>query len=472
MITWGRRLTLGAAATVLFVGSVAAPASADEVRDQQWALQNYQAEEVVWEQSTGEGVLVAVIDSGVDTSHPDLAGRVLPGFDLFESSDGDVDVDGHGTGMASLIAGTGHGEGGRDGVRGLAPDAQILPIRVIDRQYTAEGVSVAEAINLAVDQDADVINLSLDGIQYDDIEAAIQRAIAEDVVVVVGAGNTGDRILDRSLAATPGVLTVGAVDSQGRIWDRSNYGPYVSLSAPGVDIVSAGLDGGYRTGTGTSDATAYVSAAAALVISKFPELSAGQVINRLLESAMPPPDGTPVPSEYYGRGILNPNQALTADIPPGPEENPLVEAMGGDPAAVGPGAESAGTAAEEESGTPLGVWIGVGVGVLAVVVVVVGIVVARGRGSRGGPPGGGAGGGRGGAPVPGPAAPPIGSPQPNGWHHPPQQPYPGGQQYPPPRSYQPAPPSSAGPYGQNGYPPGGQRQGPFVQPPPPAPPQQ
>lgn len=165
----------------------------------------------------------------------------------------------------------------------------------------------------------------------------------------------------------------------------------MALSAPGEQIVSATKGSTeYGYGSGTSPATAYVSAAAALVRAKFPDLSAGQVINRLMKSAMAPPDGTKVPSEKYGAGILNPNQALSKDIPLGPKENPLLARASADdkessaPPTADPGkndADKAATAAEkpaEDDGLPI-VLIVAGIGALIVAITAVAIVMTRRR---------------------------------------------------------------------------------------------
>ncbi|MFJ9694200.1 type VII secretion-associated serine protease mycosin [Kitasatospora sp. NPDC101183] len=326
-------MTRGAAALAVgtLIWSLAAPAaSADEIRDQQWALKSFEAETKVWPVSQGEGIVVAVIDSGVSQDHQDLTGQVLPGADFSGAgTDGRVDRDGHGTAMASLIAG--HGHGSQVGIIGLAPKSKILPVKV---RGTGENPDpdlhdVADAIRFATDHSAKVINLSLGGpYQYDkEIRRAVAYAGSKDVVVVASTGNeTEPRVAYP--AAFPGVVAVGAVGSTGAVWERSNTGPETTLVAPGVEIyhASAKSTTGYAIGDGTSDSTAYVSATAALIRSKYPNLSAGQVINRMITTASKPADGSKVPSDRYGYGLVSPAKALEANpaVDNGTRDNPLV----------------------------------------------------------------------------------------------------------------------------------------------------
>ncbi|MGA5704015.1 S8 family serine peptidase [Peterkaempfera bronchialis] len=389
----GRAVAVVAAAC-LALGVGAHSASADQVRDAQWPLIKYNVTKDVWPITTGEGVVVGLVDSGVLAQHQDLTGRILPGADLSGgSTDGRTDENGHGTEMASLIVGHGHGPGGQDGIMGLAPGAKILPVKVHlapdDVDLFSGEARVADAIRYAVDHGAEVINLSIGGagVRGDDVRAAVRYAVDHDVVLVGAAGNQD---LDRVgyPAAFPGVVAVGAVDVDGSVWSDSNHGPQITLAAPGVRIPHAkntGVDQ-YNRGDGTSDATAYVSAIAALVRSRYPDLSAGQVVNRLIRSAVAPPDGSRVPNDRYGYGIASPRRALTMEIPAGPKENPLLgRAEAQAPATVaavpGGGDSAAGEAAGSASGGGVPVWVVVlGAGVVVAVVLVVVVVVRRRRG--------------------------------------------------------------------------------------------
>ncbi|MCF1596630.1 type VII secretion-associated serine protease mycosin [Streptomyces muensis] len=304
-------------------------ASADYIRDRQWVIDVIDFKKV-WAESQGEGVTVAVVDTGVDGSHPDLTGQVLKGMDVTGSGDAQDDTNGHGTGMASLIAGHGHGTNSSAGVVGLAPKAKILPIKASSTGDDYRGDQWAEGVRYAVDEGADVINLSFaDPSAVPDSKGAeaIDYALQHDVVVVSGTGNDGITGVEYP-AKLPGMVAVGAIDESLKVWKKSNFGPGVTLAAPGVNIARADTteSSGYAEGSGVSDATAYVSATAALVRAKYPDLTAGQVINRLIKSAtFLDEDVKKVPDEQYGYGIIRPYAALTKDIPKGPKQGPLAQ---------------------------------------------------------------------------------------------------------------------------------------------------
>ncbi|MFI9158324.1 type VII secretion-associated serine protease mycosin [Kitasatospora aureofaciens] len=326
-------------AAAALMSSVAVPtASADQIRDQQWALKAFEAEAKVWAVSQGDGVVVAVIDTGVNQDHQDLVGQVLPGADFSGgTTDGRVDSDGHGTGMASLIAG--HGHGAQAGIVGLAPKAKILPLKVgsdgdgpsAQPNASSQQHDLADAIRFAVDHGAGVVNISLAGDSRFDsnLRKAVNYAVSKDVVLVSGTGNTGADKDVQYPAAFPGVVAVGAVDSNGAVWEKSTSGPETTLVAPGVGIyrATAKSSTSYDRVSGTSDATAYVSATAALIRSKYPNLSAGQVINRMIKSATPPANGTVVPNNHYGYGTVSPAKALDPNpaVDNGPKDNPLAK---------------------------------------------------------------------------------------------------------------------------------------------------
>ncbi|MFD7451876.1 type VII secretion-associated serine protease mycosin [Kitasatospora sp. NPDC059827] len=389
------------------VWAVAAPAAlADEVRDKQWALRTFEAETKVWPVSQGEGVVVAVIDSGVNSEHQDLTGQVLPGADFSGAkSDGRTDTDGHGTGMASLIAG--HGHGTQAGVMGLAPKAKILPVKVrtSDGGPVPEQNDLAAAIRFAVDHGATVINMSVGGPFHFDSQArkAVEYAVSKDAVLVGGAGNSVADLSVNYPAAFPGVVAVGAADAKGVVWGSSKPGPELTLLAPGVEIYRASAKSltSYAIGNGTSDSTAYVSATAALIRSKYPNLSAGQVINRMIKSATPPPDGTVVPNVHYGYGVVAPGRALEPNpaVDDGPKENPLVnrpESLGAPPSddeSDATGQPSAVPEATSGGSSGSGLVVGAGAVGVVVAVAVVAAVVLRRRGRRGveGAPYGGGG---------------------------------------------------------------------------------
>ncbi|MFD3547169.1 type VII secretion-associated serine protease mycosin [Streptomyces sp. NPDC058655] len=312
------------ATAVLLAGSPA-PAAADTIRDRQWGLLALRAEEA-WGTTRGDGVTVAVLDTGVDDSHPDLAGQVLAGTDLIGmgAGRGDRSWARHGTAMAGIIAGHGHGPSRGQGVLGVAPQAKILPVRVIleegdpgrAKARESKGGALAEGIRWAADHGADVINLSLgddsDSAHHEAGEdEAVQYALAKGVVVVASAGNggeSGDRV--SYPAAYPGVIAVTAVDRRGRKAAFSTRNWYATVSAPGVDVVIADPDRSYYEGWGTSAAAAFVSGSVALVRAAHPDLSPAQIKKLLEDTASDSPAAGR--DDARGHGTVDPAAALQA----------------------------------------------------------------------------------------------------------------------------------------------------------------
>jgi type VII secretion-associated serine protease mycosin len=272
----------------------------------------------------GGGVTVAVIDSGVDATHPQLTGAVLRGEDFLNpGGTGQRDCVGHGTAVASIIAAA-----PLPGVdfAGLAPKARILPFRVTEREVVdgqptgREGspAGLAKAIRDAADQ-AQVINLSL-AQTVDDagLRAAVEYALSRDVVVVAAAGNAhqdGPTPDPRSYpAAYPGVLGVGAIDENGTRVAQSQVGTYVSLVAPGSNVTVAARGQGLARYDGTSFAVPFVAATAALIRQYHPGMHADEIVARILATTDPAPGGRPSPG--YGYGILNPYRAVTEQLSP------------------------------------------------------------------------------------------------------------------------------------------------------------
>nr|WP_276319256.1 type VII secretion-associated serine protease mycosin [Streptomyces luteoverticillatus] len=288
--------------------------------------------EEMWQRSTGSGMTVAVVDSGVDAELPDLRGQVLPGED-FSGLEGDAhsDYDGHGTGMAVLIAGSGKGNGGV-GAFGLAPGAKILPLRVANAKVPASKVltadSMASAIRYAADSEAKIINISMGSPQKRDaVDEAVKHAVSKGKLVFAAVGNTGDKSnLVEYPAAFPGVVGVAAVDQDIKATAESQHGPQVDLAAPGDNIVATCKGGtGLCRSHGTSDATALASASAALLWSAHPDWTANQVLRVLINTAGGPKSGEKR-SDSIGYGVVRPRIALQNPGDPGPADvSPLPE---------------------------------------------------------------------------------------------------------------------------------------------------
>ncbi|MEU0059696.1 type VII secretion-associated serine protease mycosin [Streptomyces sp. NPDC006334] len=361
----------------------AAPAQADGIRAQQWGLQALHTDQI-WRTTKGAGITVAVLDTGVDGEHPDLAGNVLTGKDLvgFGARRGDAVWARHGTAMASIIAGHGHGPAGEDGVMGIAPEAKILPVRVIleDRDAArtkarnTRGNALAEGIRWAADQGADVINLSLG----DDSasahpepseDEAVQYALKKGSVVVASAGNGGDKGDHISYpAAYPGVIAATAVDRYGTRASFSTRRWYATVSAPGVDVVIADPDHRYYQGWGTSAAAAFVSGAVALLKAAHPGLTPAQIKKLLEDTARNAPTGGR--DDSRGFGFIDPAAAIKAAGALKPEG--LRAASHGD-AYFGPGPDA--EKAEEDTSS----WAAPLAGGAGGLLLVAAVVLWRGR---------------------------------------------------------------------------------------------
>ncbi|MCL6733002.1 type VII secretion-associated serine protease mycosin [Streptomyces neyagawaensis] len=320
------RAAASAILSLLMVGVAGAPAHATSIREQQWFLDAMKADQM-WQISTGKGITVAVIDTGVDPDNPDLRGRVLDGKDFAPSSragDEHTDYDGHGTGMAGLIAGTGALEGG-NGAFGLAPSADILPVRMPDADDVSPfevSAYFSKGIRYAVDSKAQIINVSMSGgISSPELIETVRYAVDKGSLVFASMGNDAETTRSvNPLAATPGVVAVGAVGRDLRRAPMSQYGPEVDISAPGVDMVHAcgGKTGLCKT-SGTSDATAIASASAALIWSKHPNWTNNQVLRVMLNTIGAPTDGAKR-NDSIGYGIVRPRIALQKPGDPGPAD--------------------------------------------------------------------------------------------------------------------------------------------------------
>ncbi|TQJ56118.1 type VII secretion-associated serine protease mycosin [Streptomyces sp. SLBN-115] len=299
---------------VVLSAGLAPSATAADVQSQQWYLSAMKADEM-WKVSTGKGVKVAVVDTGVNPDTPSLKGQVLVG-DVPKSVGYKATVDylGHGTSMAELIAGTGAG----GGLKGLAPGAKIVPYRISLKGLESESErekapNKAAVIRAIADSDAKIINLSYTGnVSYPDMEAAIKYAQSKGKLMIAGTGNDAeDKNSIGYPAAFPYVVGIAASDEAGTVGEFSEHGNYVDLAAPGLGV-PAWCDEKFRSycvGEGTSMATAIASASAALVWSAHPDWTANQVLASLIDTAgrdWAKDD----PSTYLGYGLIRPRMVL------------------------------------------------------------------------------------------------------------------------------------------------------------------
>jgi subtilisin family serine protease len=304
----GMRAWLLATLIVLVAAPVAQ--ASDPLRSRQWGLDMIRAD-AAHAVTTGTGAVVAVIDTGVEADHPDLAGQTLPGHDFVDNDDTAQDGNGHGTHVTGIIdALTGNGVG----VESVAPGAKVLPVRVLDDAGNGEASAVAQGIDWAADHGANVINLSLGGSipllggSDPDVDAALDRALDRGIVVVAAAGNNGLPLCEQP-SGEGRLLCVGAVDKRGNRALFSNFGSGLGIVAPGgsglpaqdEDILSTYNNGGYEEIAGTSQATPFVAGVAALLVSD--GVRGQSAVQRILATAH---DAGPAgPDSEYGAGIVD-----------------------------------------------------------------------------------------------------------------------------------------------------------------------
>jgi membrane-anchored mycosin MYCP len=283
------------------------------VHETPWTLQRL-APQRVWPLTRGAGVVVAVIDSGVDGSVPQLRGRVLPGLDVLHGGGAPADTDcyGHGTFVAGIIAAA---QVPGIGFAGIAPDATILPIRQSSGPQDGTAGGIAAGIRAAVDGGARVINMSVSSTAPTHaLQAAVEYAERHDVVLVAAAANEAARGNPRTYpAAYPGVIAVGSVGPEDKRSDFSETGDFVDVAAPGTNVQSLGTGGpGHLVGEGTSYAAPFVSGVAALIRAYYPRMPAAEVKRRIELTADHPPGALPDPG--VGWGVVNPYAAVASTM--------------------------------------------------------------------------------------------------------------------------------------------------------------
>jgi hypothetical protein len=366
----------------------AAPAvAADATRSAQWWLSTLKVA-TAHQITQGRGVTVAVIDTGVFV-HEDLKDRVLAGMDYTvpTGGNGQVDTDGHGTYIAGLISGRGHGTG--LGILGIAPSARILPLRVAATRATwPTDDTIAKAIALARKRGAKIIHLpAMKGDQA--TMDAVAKAVAAGVLVIAATGNTaaGDPQI-MPPAAWPGVVAVTGVDKAGKFAPLYVAGAKVDFSAPGVGVITTDkVAGGYVTPASTGTASAITAGVAALVWAKYPKLKAAQVLQAMQKGATD--KGAKGRDSQYGYGVVNAANSLLAAqaiASPSPSASPSVspspspseEVMATEAAAAPPAADT-----KDEGGMSPLALLGIGGGILFLLVLAA-LVVLLIRRSQGG----------------------------------------------------------------------------------------
>ncbi len=251
----------------------------------------------------GGGTLIAVIDSGVDQSHPDLQGSVVEAFSAVSGAG----TDPHGTEISGIISA--HGI-----VRGVAPEAKLLDVRVFagerGRQSTATTFNLVRGIDWALSKRARVLNMSFTGPNDALLEESIKRAAAKGAITVAAAGNGGPQAAPAYPAAYPGVIAVTAIDVDDRLYSLANRGNYISVAAPGVDVLAPSGNHAHQIVSGTSYAAAHVSAVVALMVERYPTIDVDAA--RLALTAAAVDLGPPGPDDQFGAGRVNAFAALRA----------------------------------------------------------------------------------------------------------------------------------------------------------------
>lgn len=357
---------MAAAVAALLVGPLAAPAMAevkevkgydpkfcglkhvtnqsdDVLNDNSWQVTRLQPERA-WPYATGKGITVAVIDTGITTAHSDYFSEELESYNYAPvelNQDNNLDCE-HGTGVAGMIAGRQPANSPRI-FTGLAPDARIISMRALEdtpgqEKGTEEDEDPREklaptikGIKKAIELDVDIINVSQSGDHTPAYHEAVQEAQDAGILIVAAAGNGQPNSTPSYPAAYPGVLAVGSTDRDDRpaAFSQSADGMEVSVAAPGEQILRlepSGQQGqAFKTDRGTSYSTPMVTGLAALVMERYPDLTAEQV-KRRIETTADIPGGRSVPDPILGYGIINPYRAMTdvmaLEKPPPPEDQP------------------------------------------------------------------------------------------------------------------------------------------------------
>lgn len=259
-----------------------------------------------WDHVTGNtDITIAVIDTGVDLEHPDLAPNLVPGYNFIDRNRMPADDNGHGTNVAGVIAAVGNNQ---QGTAGLLWNAKIMPLKALDRSGSGKEDRLGEAIRYAVDNDARIIVMSLGLRRYSPyLEDIVRYAEKNDVLLVAATGNEGSDV--KYPAAFSTVVAVGGIGTGGSMIHESNYGPEIDLVAP-WEVYTTAMNGKYQVNYGTSMAAPQVAAAAAMIMAKYPDMKPAQVRNLLRQSAED--IGAPGWDERTGYGILRIDRALTA----------------------------------------------------------------------------------------------------------------------------------------------------------------
>ena len=275
----------------------------------EWHLSKVGAS-TAWDVSQGAGVVIAILDSGVDGSHPDLAAQMVPGYNFYDNNTNTADVNGHGTAVAGVAAAT---TNNATGVAGIAGQAKIMPVRIADANAWAYYSTIAQGLTWAADNGARVANCSYSGVAgSSSIQSAAQYMKSKGGLVFVAAGNNG---IDENITPTTTMIPVSATDSNDVRTSWSSYGSFVAMSAPGITWTTS-RGGFYDQWQGTSFSSPLTAGVAALMMAAKPSLDGSQIEQMMYSTATDL--GAAGRDPYYGYGRVNAAAAVQAVVASAP----------------------------------------------------------------------------------------------------------------------------------------------------------
>lgn len=271
-----------------------------------WHLARINAS-TAWDSAQGSGITVAILDSGVDSSHADLSARMVAGWNFYDNNSNTTDVYGHGTGVAGAASASTNNS---QGVAAVAGNSNIMPVRIADSAGTGYVSMIAQGVTWAADNGAKVINISYNRLwTFPSVVSAAQYAKSKGALVVIAASNNA---MDEGASAQPSMIPVSAVDRNDVITTFSSWGNHVAVAAPGLDIWSTTRGGGYGAWWGTSVASPVTAGVVALMMSANPKLLNTQIESLLYSTATDL--GAAGRDKYYGYGRIDANAAVAAAI--------------------------------------------------------------------------------------------------------------------------------------------------------------
>ncbi|MFD0556615.1 subtilisin family serine protease [Stackebrandtia endophytica] len=319
-----KRLLIGVAAGALLASMAPGIAHADQTRTDQWYLEALGVA-AAHEITKGAGVRIGMVDSGVDPEHPDLVGNVEAGRSSWSGGeDGLVDPHQHGTHLAGLMVGHGHGADNSEGILGIAPEATVVSASVYPPDHDQESLesdvateqAIVQSIRWLADQDVDVMLLAYSGSGSDEQREAVEYAAGKGITIITGTGNLSDDPFAFSAISDPArweqTIAAGGTTEAGEYWDRSKVGRETFIAAPAENVISTIPGGGYEYSHGTSNSAAIVAGVVALMKAQWPDMPWEIIQWRLGHTARDlGPEGW---DEETGTGMVDPVAALTADV--------------------------------------------------------------------------------------------------------------------------------------------------------------